>query len=301
GMQNLLNAPIFSGATLVLMERWSRERAGELIARHHVSHWTAMPTMLIDFLASAQFREFDLSSIRRVGGGGAGMPQAVGERIKEMTGMDFLEGYGLSETAHVTGNPPHAFKRQCLGMPLFNTDVRVIDPESLDELPPGQVGEIVMTGPQVFTGYWRNEDATGAATLLIDGKRFVRSGDLGRRDEEGYFFIVDRLKRMINASGFKVWPAEVESMLHQHPAVAEACVIGMSDAYRGESVKAFIVLRTDAPDQTTDVDLIAWARERMAIYKVPRMIVFTDALPKSATGKIAWRELQARERAVNLS
>ncbi|MBC7702657.1 MAG: AMP-binding protein, partial [Rhodoferax sp.] len=138
GMQNLLNAPIFSGATLVLMERWSRERAGELIARHHVSHWTAMPTMLIDFLESAQFREFDLSSIRRVGGGGAGMPQAVGERIKEMTGMDFLEGYGLSETAHVTGNPPHAFKRQCLGMPLFNTDVRVIDPESLDELPPGQ-------------------------------------------------------------------------------------------------------------------------------------------------------------------
>lgn len=301
GMQNLLNAPIFAGATLVLMERWNRERAGELIARHRVSHWTAMPTMLIDFMASPRLREFDLSAVRRVGGGGAGMPQAVGERVKQMTGLDFLEGYGLSETAHVTGNPPHAFKRQCLGMPLFNTDVRVIDPDTLAELAPGEVGEIVMAGPQVFTGYWRNDDATRAATLLIDGRRFVRSGDLGRRDEEGYFFIVDRLKRMVNASGFKVWPAEVESMLHQHPAVAEACVIGVPDAYRGETVKAFIVLRPDAPGHTTDADLIAWARERMAVYKVPRLVEFTDALPKSATGKIAWRELQARERAASLS
>jgi fatty-acyl-CoA synthase len=296
GMQNLLNAPIYAGATLVLMQRWDREQAAALIARHRVSHWTAMPTMMIDFLASPQLQSFDLGSVRRIGGGGAGMPQAVGERVKQMIGLDFLEGYGLSETAHVTGNPPHAFKRQCLGMPLFNTDVRVIDPDSLAELAPGEVGEIVMAGPQVFTGYWNNEEASRAAVLMIGGRRFVRSGDLGRRDEAGYFFIVDRLKRMVNASGFKVWPAEVESLLHQHPAVAEACVIGVPDAYRGETVKAFIVLRPQARGRTSPAEIIEWARERMAAYKYPRLIEFTDELPKSATGKIAWRELQDRER-----
>jgi fatty-acyl-CoA synthase len=297
GMQNLLNAPIYSGATLVLMPRWNREQAAALIARHRVSHWTAMPTMVIDFLASPDIEKFDLSSIRRMGGGGAGMPQAVGERLKQLTGLDFLEGYGLSETAHVTGNPPLAFKRQCLGMPLFNTDLRVIDPQSGLELAPGEVGEIVMAGPQVFTGYWRNEEASRAAMIDIDGMRFFRSGDLGRRDEAGYFFIVDRLKRMVNASGFKVWPAEVESLLHQHPAVAEACVIGAPDAYRGETVKAVVVLRAEARGSTSEDDIIRWARERMAAYKYPRLVEFVDALPKSATGKIAWRELQERERA----
>jgi fatty-acyl-CoA synthase len=179
GMQNLLNAPIYGGGTLVLMKRWNRDEAAALIARHQVSHWTAMPTMVIDFLASPRLAEYDLRSVRRIGGGGAGMPEAVGERLKALTGLDFLEGYGLSETAHVSGNPPAAFKRQCLGVPLFNTDLRVIDPDTSAELPPGEVGEIVMAGPQVFTGYWRNEEATRSATLLLDGKRFVRSGDPG--------------------------------------------------------------------------------------------------------------------------
>lgn len=297
GMQNLLNAPIYGGGTLVLMKRWNRDEAAALIARHQVSHWTAMPTMVIDFLASPRLAEYDLRSVRRIGGGGAGMPEAVGERLKALTGLDFLEGYGLSETAHVSGNPPAAFKRQCLGVPLFNTDLRVVDPDTLAELPPGEVGEIVMAGPQVFTGYWQNEGATRAATLEIDGRRFVRSGDLGRRDDEGYFFIVDRLKRMVNASGFKVWPAEVEAMLHEHPAIAEACVIAAVDAYRGETVKAVVVLREGHAARVREEDVIEWARQKMAAYKYPRLVEFVDALPKSATGKIAWRQLQDAERA----
>ncbi|MGJ7613554.1 MULTISPECIES: long-chain-fatty-acid--CoA ligase [unclassified Variovorax] len=297
GMQNLLNAPIYGGGTLVLMQRWNREQAAELIARHRVSHWTAMPTMVIDFLASPRLAEYDLSSVRRIGGGGAGMPEAVGERLKALTGLDFLEGYGLSETAHVSGNPPAAFKRQCLGVPLFNTDLRIIDPDTLAELPPGVVGEIVMAGPQVFVGYWRNEEATRTASLEIDGKRFVRSGDLGRRDEEGYFFIVDRLKRMVNASGFKVWPAEVEAMLHEHPAIAEACVIAAIDPYRGETVKAVVVLRDALAGRVREADIIEWSKNRMAAYKYPRLIEFVAELPKSATGKIAWRQLQDAERA----
>jgi fatty-acyl-CoA synthase len=300
GMQNLLNAPIYGGGTLVLMKRWNRDQAAELIARHQVSHWTAMPTMVIDFLSSPRLAEYDLRSVRRIGGGGAGMPQAVGERLKALTGLDFLEGYGLSETAHVSGNPPAAFKRQCLGVPLFNTDLRIVDPETLAELPPGEVGEIVMAGPQVFTGYWRNEEATRAAILEIDGKRFVRSGDLGRRDDEGYFFIVDRLKRMVNASGFKVWPAEVEAMLHEHPAIAEACVIAALDPYRGETVKALVVLRDPQGARVSEEDVIEWAKNKMAAYKYPRMVEFVAELPKSATGKIAWRQLQDAERAKQL-
>jgi len=299
GMQNLMNAPIYGGGTLVLMKRWNRDEAAELIARHRVSHWTAMPTMVIDFLSSPRLAEYDLSSVRRIGGGGAGMPEAVGERLKALTGLDFLEGYGLSETAHVSGNPPAAFKRQCLGVPLFNTDLRIVDPDTLAELPPGEVGEIVMAGPQVFVGYWRNEEATRTATLEMDGKRFVRSGDLGRRDEEGYFFIVDRLKRMVNASGYKVWPAEVEAMLHEHPAIAEACVIAAVDAYRGETVKAVVVLR-DGQAGVREADIIEWARNKMAAYKYPRLVEFVAELPKSPTGKIAWRQLQDAERAKTL-
>jgi len=297
GMQNLLNAPIYGGGTLVLMKRWDRDRAAALIARHRVSHWTAMPTMVIDFLASPRLAEYDLSSVRRIGGGGAGMPEAVCERLKQLTGLDFLEGYGLSETAHVSGNPAHAFKRQCLGIPLFGTDLRIVDPETLRELPPGEVGEIVMSGPQVFAGYWRNEQATRAALLEIDGRRFVRSGDLGRRDEDGYFFIVDRLRRMVNASGYKVWPAEVEAMLHEHPAIAEACVIAAHDPYRGETVKAVVVLREAHAGQVREADVIEWAKQKMAAYKYPRLVEFVRELPKSPTGKIAWRQLQDAERA----
>jgi fatty-acyl-CoA synthase len=162
-------------------------------------------------------------------------------------------------------------------------------------MPVGEVGEIVTHGPMVFKGYWGHPEATRAAFIEIDGKPYFRTGDLGRMDEEGYFFITDRLKRMINASGFKVWPSEVELLLFKCPAVQEACVIGTKDPYRGETVKAFVVLRREAVGRTTPQDIVDWAHEHMAAYKVPRIVEFTDALPKSGSGKVMWRLLQESE------
>ena len=287
------------GSTAVILPRWDRELAGRLISRHQVSHWTCIPTMVIDLFASPNYTSFDLTSLRFVSGGGAAMPQAVAERLQQEFNITFAEGYGLTETAAPThANPPERAKLQCLGIPIFGVDARIIDPDTLAELPPGQVGEIVSHGPQVFKGYWGHPEATRAAFIEIDGKPFFRTGDLGQMDDEGYFFITDRLKRMINASGFKVWPSEVELMLFSCPLVQEACVIASRDAYRGETVKAVVVLRAEARGQATPEDIIAWAREHMAAYKVPRIVEFADVLPKSGSGKVMWRLLQEKEPAV---
>ena len=225
------------------------------------------------------------------------MPEAVAKRLKDLTGLDYIEGYGLSETIAPTHiNPPDRPKKQCLGIPICDTDARVVNPDTLEELGPGAVGEIISSGPQIFRGYWKNPDATAACFVELDGKRFFRTGDLGRYDEDGYFFIVDRLKRMINASGYKVWPAEVEGMLYAQPDVQEACIIATNDPHRGETVKALIVLRAERRGKVSAEEIIGWCRDHMAAYKIPRVIEFADSLPKSATGKVQWRLLQERER-----
>lgn len=296
GMLYGVLSPVFYGSTVVLMPRWDRELAGRLMSRHKVTHWTCIPTMIIDLFASPNYQGFDLSSLRYLSGGGAAMPQAVAARLQAEFGIDFAEGYGLTETAAPShANPPERVKLQCLGIPIFGVDSRVIDPDTLQEMPAEGVGEIVTHGPMVFKGYWQHAEATRAAFIEIDGKPFFRTGDLGRCDSEGYFFITDRLKRMINASGFKVWPSEVELLLFGCPMVQEVCVIAAHDAYRGETVKAVVVLREAARATTTSQDLIDWAREHMAVYKVPRIVEFVDALPKSGSGKVMWRALQEAE------
>lgn len=294
-MYGVLNT-VYGGSTAVILPRWDRELAGRLISRHKVTHWTCIPTMIIDLFGSPNYRSFDLKSLRYLSGGGAAMPQAVAERLQQEFGITFAEGYGLTETAAPShANPPERAKLQCLGIPIFGVDSRVVEPGTTKELPPGEVGEIVTHGPMVFKGYWGHPDATEAAFCAIDGKRFFRTGDLGRMDEEGYFFITDRLKRMINASGFKVWPSEVELLLFKCPLVQEACVIAAKDAYRGETVKAVVVLRAEARGKAAPEDIVAWAREHMAAYKVPRIVEFADALPKSGSGKVMWRLLQEKE------
>lgn len=291
---------VFFGSTGIILPRWDRELAARLIALHRISHWVCIPTMIIDLLASPELDRFDLSSLRSLSGGGAAMPQAVAQRLHERFGLAFAEGYGLTETAapsHI--NPPERPKQQCLGMPIFGTDARVVDPVTLAELPPGEVGEIVTRGPMLFRGYWNHPQASEAAFVTLagdtSGARYFRTGDLGRMDEEGYFFLTDRLKRMINASGYKVWPAEVEAILFRHPAVQEACVIAAHDAYRGETVKAVVVLRPEARGRTHAQDILDWAHEHMAAYKAPRLVEFVDALPRSGAGKVMWRQLQERE------
>ncbi len=296
GMVSVMHSAIYIGATLVVMPRWDRDLAGRLISSWKVSTWTNIPTMVIDLLGSPNFGHFDLSSLAHIGGGGAAMPQAVAQRLLEQFDLRYVEGYGLTETAAPShSNPPDAPKQQCLGIPFMSCDARVVDPETLREVPTGEQGEIVIRGPMVFDGYWKRPEATEAAFFELDGQRFFRSGDLGRMDEEGYFFITDRLKRMINASGFKVWPAEVEALMFRHPAIQEACVISARDEYRGETVKAVVVLRASHKGQVSEQQIIDWCRENMAVYKAPRIVQFADALPKSGSGKVMWRTLQEAE------
>jgi fatty-acyl-CoA synthase len=298
GMQGSMNAPIYRGGCVVLMTRWNRDTAAELIQRERVTGWGNISTMMIDFLANPRIGEYDLSSLEGIGGGGAPLPAAVGERLLAMTGLQYVEGYGLSETmAQTHANPSDRAKMQCLGIPVFDLDARVVDPATLEELGPNVDGEILVSGPQVFLGYWNKPEETAQAFVELDGKRFLRTGDLGHYDEEGYFFHTDRIKRMINASGFKVWPAEVESLLYRHPAVQEACVIASPDERRGETVKALVVLRESHRGTTTPEEIIAWAHGEMAAYKCPRSVEMVDSLPKSASGKVLWRVLQEQERA----
>ena len=296
GMQASMNGPIFIGGTSVIMTRWNRTVAAQLIERYRVSGWANIVTMAVDFLLNPELEKYDVSSLQHIGGGGAAMPQPVADKLYRLTGLHYLEGYGLSETMAATHtNPPAAPKPQCLGIPMFDVDSRIINPDTLELLGPGEVGEIVSHGPQVTQGYWKRPEETAAAFIELEGKRFFRTGDLARYDENGYFFMVDRIKRMINASGFKVWPSEVESMMYQHPLIQEVCVISAPDAKRGETVKACVVLTADADPQTAEQQISAWCKNTMAAYKAPQIFEFMAELPKSSSGKIMWRELQERE------
>jgi fatty-acyl-CoA synthase len=302
GMQSSMNGPLYTGSTIVLLPRWDRDVAAQLIQRYRVTAWKTISTMMIDFLANPRLGEYDLSSITQINGGGAAMPEAVAKRLHELCGLTYVEGYGLSETIAPTHtNPPQRPKRQCLGIPICNVEARVVDTSTWRELPSGEIGEIVVRGPQVFRGYWNNPKATEEAFVEIDGLRFFRTGDLGRTDEDGYFFMTDRLKRMINASGFKVWPAEVETMMYQHPAILEVCVVGTNDSHRGETVKAFVVLWPEQRGKISEQDIIGWASRQMAAYKYPRVVEFVDTIPKSGTGKVMWRALQEQELAKRAS
>ncbi len=296
GMQGAMNAPIYTGACIVLMTRWDRRTAATLIQRYQVTSWTNIVTMAIDLLSDPEVESFDLSSLQNIGGGGAAMPEAVSDKLFKLTGLRYIEGYGLSETIAATHiNPAEKPKKQCLGIPVFDVDSRVIDQETGKELGVGEVGEIISHGPQIFQGYWNRPEETEKAFIELDGKPFFRTGDMGYYDEEGYFFIVDRVKRMINASGFKVWPAEVESLMYRHPAIQECCIISAPHQRRGETVKACVVLNAKDKDNVSEDDIITWCKNEMAAYKVPQIVEFRDELPRSPTGKVMWRALQEQE------
>jgi fatty-acyl-CoA synthase len=297
GMQHNLNGVIYGGSTVVLLPRWDRDAAAQCVQRYRITGMALITAMVIDFMSNPRLGDYDLSSLRSIGGGGAAMPKAVALAMEQKLAIRYREGYGMSETMAAThSNPPERPKEQCLGVPMFDVDARVVEPGGTRELPPGETGEIVVHGPQVMRGYWGQPEATAEAFVEIDGKRFLRTGDLAYVDKEGYFFFADRLKRMINASGFKVWPAEVESTLYHHPAIQEACVIAAADPKRGETVKAVIVLKPGMAGSVTEQQIMDWSYENMAAYKVPRIVQFVDTLPKSGAGKVMWRQLQEAEK-----
>lgn len=290
GMQHSMNLPILTASTIYLTTRWNARAAARIIADHRIQHWRSITTSMIDFLDLPGIETIDLSSLVAIGGGGAQMPDGVARKMADLIGLDYIEAYGLTETmAPIHINPPAAPKPQCLGIPICDVDSRIVDPATGRELGPNAPGEIVTHAPQVFQGYWNRPEETEAAFLTLDGKRFFRTGDVGYVDEAGYFFFVDRLKRMINVAGLKVWPAEVEAILHGHPGIKEACIVGDPDPRSGETVRAVIVPRPGG--DLSAAALTDWCRANMAAYKVPRRFEFRDSLPRSGAGKVLWKDL----------
>jgi fatty-acyl-CoA synthase len=295
GLIHSFLATVYAGGTMVIQRRWDPLAAAKLVEQYKCTHWDNVPTMVVDLLSQPEAMKHDVSSLKWVFGGGAAMPEAIAQKLFDVCGVRYIEGYGMTETISQTHiNPPQNPKKQCLGIPTFDTDALVVDPETFTDVKPGEQGEIVVRGPQVLKGYWKNDKAYRESWCEVGGKAFFRTGDLGRTDKHGYFYISDRLKRMINAAGFKVWPAEVEAAMYRHPAIKECCIIASPDERRGETVKLVAVLKEEFGNVTAE-DIQSWSRSQMAAYKVPRKVEFMPALPRTPSGKLMWRALQERE------
>ncbi len=265
----------------------------KLIDRTKPTIFPAVPTMYIAVVRHPKASKYDLSSLKACISGAAPLPNEVRHEFQNVTKGKIVEGYGLTEASPVTHvNPLQGLVKECIGIPLPDTDAKIVDLENPSkELPLGGVGELAIRGPQVMKGYWNRPEET--AQVLRDG--WLLTGDIARMDEDGYFYIVDRKKDMIICSGYNVYPREVEEVLFEHSAIAEAVAIGVPDAYRGETVKAFVVLK--AGRTATEEEIIAFCKERLAPYKVPKSVEFATDLPKSLVGKVLRRELRERERA----
>ena len=286
GQNFIMNALVRCGGTLVLQERFVLEEFLAAVPAHKITLFYAVPTMYILMLASG-LQGRDLSSLRLCFSAAASLPAEAERQWKERTGHDIHQGYGLTECSPFASyNHDTAFRPGSIGTPISEVQMKVADPGTGKEVPDGELGEILIKGPNVMKGYFRNPGATAEA--LRHG--WLHSGDIGYRDPDGYFFIVDRVKDMINVAGFKVFPREVEEVLFLHPAVKEAAVIGMADPVRGEAVKAFVVLKEGAAADAES--LRALCRDKIASYKVPEAVEFIAALPKNPTGKILKKELR---------
>jgi long-chain acyl-CoA synthetase len=286
---------VAKGGTLVAIPRpMPAETVMRTIVRYRCSIFPGVPALYAAIVNSPAAAHLDLSSIKACLSGAAALPVAVQERFEHLTGGKLVEGYGLSETSPVThANPIDGVRvAGSIGLPLPSTEARVLALDSEDELGPEEEGELAVAGPQVMRGYWRREEESRAA-FTADG--FFRTGDLARRNADGFFFIVDRKKDLINTGGFKVVPREVEEILFRHPAVADAVVVGVPDPIRGEAVKAFVVLHPDA--RVGEDDVLEYCRLHLASYKVPRAVEFRAEVPKTAVGKALRRVLAAEEAA----
>jgi long-chain acyl-CoA synthetase len=293
GMTSCMNLAMAAGTTLILVPRFVPEEIAKIISEYKPTFFPGVPTMFIALLNCPEFKDY--SNVMVYNSGGAPMPVDVilkYDKLLEGTGSDIGEGYGLSESSPTTHcNPLFGVKKPgSIGIPFPATDAAVVDPGTGKFLPPGQVGELVIRGPQVMKGYWNMPEQT--AQTLKDG--WLYTGDMARMDEDGYFYIVDRKKDMIIASGYNIYPREIEEVLFEHPKVQEAVVAGVPHAYRGETVKAYIVLKQG--ETATEEEIIAYCKEKLAPYKVPKLIEFRNELPKSAVGKLLRRKLVEEEK-----
>lgn len=285
GQDFIMNAALSSGGTLLLHRRFDPETTPALLREQGMTHLYAVPTIYI-YLLNAGITPAEWPSLRYSFSAAATMPVEVARRWTEAFGMVVNEGYGLTETSPFAAyNHEYVHRPGSIGTPIENVEMKVVGPDD-EEVADGAWGEICIRGPNVMLGYFNRPAETAEA--LRGG--WFHTGDVGYRDENGFFFLVDRVKDMINAAGFKVWPREVEEVLYAHPAVKECAVVGLPDEVKGEAVAAYIVLHASA--DCTEMEVESFCRERMAAYKVPRHLRFVDAIPKSPTGKILKRVLR---------
>jgi long-chain acyl-CoA synthetase len=287
-MNVAMNVAVMVGATMVLQDRFEPVAALDLISKNKVTAVHGAPPMYIAWTSVPDVSQYDFSSLRYCGSGAAALPVQVLENFQKKFGVDITEGYGLTEAAPVvtTNAAGPVSKPGSIGPAAPGVEVRLVDPATGNEVGVGQVGELICYGANIMAGYYHRPDATNAA--LENG--WLHTGDLATVDEDGYYYIVDRLKDMINVSGFNVYPREVEELLFRHPAVADAAVVQAPDAYQGESVFAFVVLKPGAT--ATEAELIDYCRANLAVFKAPKRIAFRDSLPKNNTGKVLRRELR---------
>jgi long-chain acyl-CoA synthetase len=283
--------PFLVGATTILQTRPDVGEILKLINRYHPTQFPAVPALYNAILQHPKLSRYNVRSIRQCISGSAPLPQEVQQLFEGKTGATVIEGYGLSETSPVTHANPFGGERRAgsVGLPFPDTDQKVVDAETGERsLPPGEVGELCVRGPQVMLGYYHQPDET--RQVLRDG--WFSTGDLARLDADGYCYIVDRKKDMINVGGLKVYPREVEEVLFQHPAVADAAVVGVQDPELGEAVKAFVVKRAGV--EASAPEIIDFVRREIAHYKAPRSVEFLEALPRSGVQKVLRRELRAQ-------
>ncbi len=292
GMTAVMNVGILMAAEIILVPRFDVKQILQLISKLRPTVFPGAPTMYIALINHPELKKYDLSSIEACVSGSAPLPLEVQQRFEELTGGKLVEGYGLTESSPVTHSNPIWGRRinGSIGLPWPDTDARIVDPATGEDLPQGQIGELAVQGPQVMRGYWNRPEET--KNVLRDGWLFT--GDMAYMDENGYFYIVDRKKDMIIAGGYNIYPREVEEVLFEHPAIQEAAVVGVPDPYRGETVKAFVVVKKD--HQVTEEQLNAFCRQRLAAYKVPRIYEFRSELPKTMVGKVLRRQLQEESR-----
>jgi len=291
GMTTVMNLTIHMGGTMVLQPKFEARETAKLIQKYRPSIFPGAPTMYVALNHLPNVEKYRLDSIEACISGAAPLPVEVQAEFERLTGGRLVEGYGLTEASPVTHANPIWDRRKegSIGLPWPDTECRIVDPETGEDVPVGEVGELLVRGPQVMKGYWNLPEATAEA--LRDG--WLHTGDMARMDEEGYFYIVDRKKDMIIAGGFNIYPREVEEVLYLHRGIKEAAVVGVPDPYRGETVKAFIVPREGV---TLDPEEIKqFCREHLAAYKIPRLIEFREELPKSLVGKVLRRALLEEE------
>jgi len=290
GQSQLMCAPLASGGRVVILSRFVPETVARAINHYRVTFWVAATPMVIGLLNLPGIKDYDFSSFRFLGTGGSPISVELQKQLTQLIPtMTIGEGYGLSECWAQGGalTPPHLYKSGFVGIPLIS-DIRIVDLETgTREVPANNEGEIVIKGPVVMQGYWNKPEET--REVLRDG--WLHTGDIGLMDEDGYIKILGRKRELIKCSGYSVFPAEVEDLLYRHPAIQEAAVIGVSDPYRGETVKAFITLKPEYAGKVAEEEILEWCKGNMAAYKRPRVIEFREDLPKSAAGKILKRLL----------